>query len=198
MQLNARCKIDLHFLPTGKYNSSQFLSAVSNTLLIVHVKTGIFFTEVHATVKFAPVCTQSVSYLINCLPLQVHNHLAFLTRPWQFVPYGGGSATQVTSTNDTVKSATDLSAHITFIWASHRSGFSHLYLIQRSWNTWFDLVGDVTPSDMHSSGAALILNADEVFTAQLTSGSWEITGKQVGHITYRLFCSLIPGFFRGH
>ncbi|THD27046.1 Dipeptidyl peptidase 9 [Fasciola hepatica] len=110
--------------------------------------------------------------------VKVHDHLAFLTRPWHPVP-PTGSPKQTTSTGATVISATDTSAQVTFIWASHRTGFSHLYLIQRSWATWSDLVGDVTAADLSGSGTALVLNADEVFTAQLTSGSWEVTGKEL-------------------
>uniref|UniRef100_A0A183AIV1 Peptidase_S9 domain-containing protein n=1 Tax=Echinostoma caproni TaxID=27848 RepID=A0A183AIV1_9TREM len=68
---------------------------------------------------------------------------------------------------------------ITFVWASHRSGFSHLYLMQRSWASWSDLIGSVTPVDAPNAGTALILDAEELFTAQLTSGSWEVTGEQI-------------------
>ncbi|VDP87414.1 unnamed protein product [Schistosoma mattheei] len=66
----------------------------------------------------------------------------------------------------------------TFIWASHRSGFTHLYLIQCSWPKTSSNNNNNGKTFTHEQTATLI-QAKQVFVDQLTDGDWEVTGNQV-------------------
>lgn len=66
----------------------------------------------------------------------------------------------------------------TFIWASHRSGFTHLYLIQCSWPKTSINNNNNGNTFTHEQTATLI-QAKQVFVDQLTDGDWEVTGNQV-------------------
>ncbi|CAL8081363.1 unnamed protein product [Calicophoron daubneyi] len=91
--------------------------------------------------------------------VKVHDNFALLTEPWH--PVGSFQS----GPNN---------RHLTFVWSSHRSGYSHLYLMQRSWPK-PGSIGLV----MGSANSAAVIDAAETFTAQLTNGSWEVTGKQL-------------------
>ncbi|CAH8659698.1 unnamed protein product [Dicrocoelium dendriticum] len=96
--------------------------------------------------------------------VNVHNFLEFLQQPLRLPGADDDAGGLSQSTYD----------QLTFIWASHRSGYCHLYLMQRVWPK-CGLVGQVG-SD---SSTTFLLDAEEVLTAQLTNGPWEVTGKRI-------------------
>ncbi|KAF8561711.1 hypothetical protein P879_08105 [Paragonimus westermani] len=63
---------------------------------------------------------------------------------------------------------------LTFIWASRRSGYTHLYLMERRWPKGVcvgEKPGDVTLVSM--------VDAEDMSTVQLTSGPWNVTGDKI-------------------
>ncbi|KAF6777340.1 hypothetical protein AHF37_03006 [Paragonimus kellicotti] len=63
---------------------------------------------------------------------------------------------------------------LTFIWASRRFGYTHLYLMERKWPKRVCARGK--PEDVSLTSA---LDAEDVSTTQLTSGPWNVTGDKI-------------------
>ncbi|KER30939.1 hypothetical protein T265_02749 [Opisthorchis viverrini] len=100
--------------------------------------------------------------------VQVHDYFELLTNPWHPVHPATTSVSP-----DGAETTTEVQqAHITFVWASHRSGHLHLYLMQRTWPK----SAVVCANARTNHGVAEIIDAQEVFTSQLTNGLWEVTG----------------------
>ncbi|CAH8631034.1 dipeptidylpeptidase [Schistosoma haematobium] len=115
---------------------------------------------------FTSPCIELVTEVESKFWVKVHDVLTFLKYPWHSTS-GMNKSSDFTNENS-----------CTFIWASHRSGFTHLYLIQCSWPKTSSNNNNNGKTFTHEQTATLI-QAKQVFVDQLTDGDWEVTGNQI-------------------
>lgn len=156
--------------PDGEYVWCQLMPRSQGRLELILIPLSHFASSSpssdHADLPSRPnsPCIRLLTEAEPELWVSVHNFLEFLHHPL-CLPGDDDHDTGLSQSNYD---------QLTFIWASHRSGYCHLYLMQRVWPK-RGLIGQVG-SD---SSTAFILDAEEVLTAQLTNGPWEITGKKI-------------------
>ncbi|GAA55566.1 dipeptidyl-peptidase 9 [Clonorchis sinensis] len=170
--------------PDGQYVWCQMLTRLQDSLQIFLIPTSNFH-ETHlrdnpsddgeAMEPFHRVslpcirllCEEDVQYWV-----QVHDYFELLTHPWHPVHPATTSASPDRAETTTTEAQ---QAHMTFVWASHRSGHLHLYLMQRTWPKSAVLCAN----SRTNYGVAEIIDAQELFTSQLTNGLWEVTGDRL-------------------
>ncbi|TNN09897.1 Dipeptidyl peptidase 9 isoform 2 [Schistosoma japonicum] len=116
-------------------------------------------------------CIELVSEVESKFWIKVHDFLTFLKQPWY-------SKEMDNSLNSSSLLPTDHDC-CTFIWASHRTGFTHLYLIQCSWPKTNLKTMCHNETILHEKNTGVLINAKQEFVYQLTSGDWEVTGNQI-------------------
>ncbi|KAH8856310.1 Dipeptidyl peptidase 8 [Schistosoma japonicum] len=116
-------------------------------------------------------CIELVSEVESKFWIKVHDFLTFLKQPWY-------SKEMDNSLNSSSSLPTDHDC-CTFIWASHRTGFTHLYLIQCSWPKTNLKTMCHNETILHEKNTGVLINAKQEFVYQLTSGDWEVTGNQI-------------------
>nr|CAH8867416.1 unnamed protein product [Trichobilharzia regenti] len=113
--------------------------------------------------------------------VKVHDFLTFLTNSWHPVT---GNCSNNNNNEVTFKGG----ENCTFIWASHRSGYTHLYLVQCSWSkdklstihhNNASTSANVDNNNNNSEQSAVLIKAEHVYISQLTNGSWEVTGNKI-------------------
>ncbi|CAH8636347.1 unnamed protein product [Schistosoma rodhaini] len=115
---------------------------------------------------FTSPCIELVTEVEQKFWVKVHDFLTFLKYPWY-------PTSEINKSSDYTNENS-----CTFIWASHRSGFTHLYLIQCSWPT-ANSTTSINNNNDNNEQTATLIQAKQIFINQLTDGDWEVTGNQI-------------------